>query len=80
MHSNLSPHLHTPECNQMIQLLLACHKENPVGRFVGFCNKQDTLMVACLKKERETYRNLNAEKSKIKKEEVQRRLKEQSSI
>ncbi|KAK4008288.1 hypothetical protein OUZ56_013432 [Daphnia magna] len=79
MHSNLSPHLHSPECNELIRLLLACHKENPVGRFVGFCNKQDALMVACLKREREINRSLNAEKSKLKREEVQRRLQENTS-
>ncbi|XP_033626550.1 COX assembly mitochondrial protein 2 homolog [Asterias rubens] len=51
MHPDLSPHLHTEECNLTIRLLLQCHKDNPVSKFMGKCNQQDTELHRCLKKE-----------------------------
>ena len=78
--------------------------QNPVRKFVGYCNQPNYQVVECLKREvslrsssllllfynlfsvilklmlefvlqRETNRALNAEKSKIKREEVQKKLK-----
>lgn len=28
MHTNLSPHLHTEECNKIIQEMIKCHEQN----------------------------------------------------
>jgi len=51
MHSSLSPHLHTPECNELIALLENCHKEHYFRKFMGYCNEQNTRVLQCMKQE-----------------------------
>jgi hypothetical protein len=75
MHVPLDEHLHTEECNVIIRLLHKCHQENSLGKqFFGVCNDLDTQMRACLKKERIATRDQNIKESKVRNEEIRRRM------
>ncbi|GFN93035.1 cox assembly mitochondrial protein 2 [Plakobranchus ocellatus] len=69
MHSDLSPHLHSDECNALIAALKKCHADNPFKRFLGVCTEADRQMTNCLKRERESKRRANKDKGPIKKKQ-----------
>jgi len=62
MHPDLSPHLHSAECNEAIKVLLACHAENKFQKFFGVCNEINEELNKCLRKEREENRLKNQRK------------------
>lgn len=70
MHTDLSPHLHSKKCNDLIDLLQLCRKNNPVLKFLGFCNFEYTRMTNCLKAERIRRQKENFHKSKELKEKL----------
>ncbi|KAF2885618.1 hypothetical protein ILUMI_20560 [Ignelater luminosus] len=74
MHTDLSPHLHTKECNTLIDLLKQCHEDHPFRKFLGYCNSIDQQVVMCLKSERLARRQKNYEKSL----EFKRKLREKA--
>lgn len=76
MHTDLSSHLHTPECNELIEQLKQCHTENKFAKFIGVCNTADQLVVNCLKKERIERSRLNREKAQKKQLLVKERMQQ----
>ncbi|KJH52460.1 hypothetical protein DICVIV_01305 [Dictyocaulus viviparus] len=56
---DLSPHLHTRECNVLIELLKKCYQEKTIGRYFGKCSYWDEAVWQCTKKERILRRNSN---------------------
>ncbi|CAH1407994.1 unnamed protein product [Nezara viridula] len=70
MHPDLSSHLHSDECNLLIQKLLDCRKENKIGHWFGKCTDIDFELNKCLKREREEKRKRNAESALKRREKL----------
>uniref|UniRef100_A0A1A9WML3 COX assembly mitochondrial protein n=1 Tax=Glossina brevipalpis TaxID=37001 RepID=A0A1A9WML3_9MUSC len=78
MHTDLSPHLHTPYCNQLINELKKCHEEKTFLKFIGACNRFDSAVVKCLKAERIARSAANRAKAQQRQAELKRRLYQSS--
>ncbi|XP_073990094.1 COX assembly mitochondrial protein 2 homolog isoform X2 [Rhodnius prolixus] len=78
MHPDLSPHLHTEECNILISKLKDCHTnvrhKNKISKFFGACSEADRELLRCLKKEREANRKKNAEEGERRREAMRQKM------
>ncbi|XP_070507635.1 COX assembly mitochondrial protein 2 homolog [Chironomus tepperi] len=77
MHPDLSSHLHTPECNELISQLKECHETKKFQKFLGACSDIDRLVQRCLKKELADNRKKNFEQSKINRQKVYERMRQE---
>ncbi|CAG9767110.1 unnamed protein product [Ceutorhynchus assimilis] len=74
-HTDLSPHLHTDKCNQMVELWRQCRKDNFFKVMVGYCNSHYDAMADCLKSERLARRAENQRKARESKKRISERIK-----
>ncbi|KAH1022920.1 COX assembly mitochondrial protein 2 homolog [Dendroctonus ponderosae] len=78
MHTDLSAHLHSDKCNELIKLLRQCRIDYPARQLLGKCDHEYIEMTKCLKAERIARRQRSIEQSKIEKERMNTLFKEQA--
>ncbi|KAL4221176.1 Respiratory chain complex assembly or maintenance protein [Mactra antiquata] len=50
--SNLSPHLHTEKCNDLVTKYTQCVEKHPVGKFLNECSHYEKAIRQCFKEEK----------------------------
>lgn len=62
----MHPPLHRdhPRCSDIVQLLINCHEEHKLGKFVGACNDVKAEMDWCFRAEKEEKRSANMVKAR----------------
>uniref|UniRef100_A0A0N5AD19 COX assembly mitochondrial protein n=1 Tax=Syphacia muris TaxID=451379 RepID=A0A0N5AD19_9BILA len=74
---DLSPHLHTEECNILVQLFRQCQKEHRFRKFFGICSDSYVAVSQCFEIERRLQRKNNGSyTAKTKKKPLQHIPKE----
>ena len=63
MHPNLSLHLHSQECKEVIEALQKCHSDHPYKKFLGACNDFKRALDSCLYKEYKQQQRQNLQQS-----------------
>ena len=76
MHPSLAPHLHSQECQRIIDELNKCHRDHALRKFLGACNPLKRALNECLKRERSERRKENYEAAQKRKKEYQELMKE----
>ncbi|XP_077294119.1 COX assembly mitochondrial protein 2 homolog [Arctopsyche grandis] len=79
MHTDLSAHLHTDECNDIIQQFLYCNSHYTFQRFLGKCSYLDTQVTKCQKKERLQRREHNRQQAVKEQAERLKRMSEDNN-
>jgi len=51
MHSSLARHLHTEECNKLIDQYMKCAAENKFAQYMGVCTQVKQHMEKCIQNE-----------------------------
>lgn len=63
-----------PKCAEVVDLLVKCHEENVLSKFLGACNDQKRAMDQCFKAEKEEKRRENMLRAREAEERFQRKL------
>lgn len=53
-----------PDCSHLVDLLVKCHEEKPMGKFFGACNDFKYQMDKCFKQEKDKKRIENLQKAR----------------
>lgn len=79
MHGDLSSHLHSKECNELIEILKNCHQERFFGKWAGACSSIDVKVRRCLKLERLQRVQANNQSAVARHQLFQERMKQRSA-
>ncbi|XP_050441530.1 COX assembly mitochondrial protein 2 homolog [Adelges cooleyi] len=74
MHPDLSPHLHTDECNNLTIEFNNCNVDHKILRFFGSCDKAYDRMVNCFHLERKAKQLQNNENALKRQAEIRQRI------
>jgi COX assembly protein 2 len=76
MHPPLTLENH-PICRDVVIAFKRCHRDNPLGKFIGACNEEKWALDRCLREQKLWKSKRNLEKARASKERLRKKLEEE---